>query len=182
MSFHPTTQRLVLRAPMLSDMADFVAILNDYDVAKNLQKVPHPFTNTLFCEALARSDRERRDGSVHSFAVTRAMDGALIGLCSTERGADGTWEFGYWYGRPYWGQGYATEAARPVMRFAFEDIGAERLTAGWFDDNPASGAVLHKLGFAITGVARVHCRARNCEVLSNRVQLTRAEFARKKAA
>lgn len=182
MSFHPTTQRLILRAPMLSDMPAFVAILNDYDVAKNLRLVPHPFTDTLFREALARSDRMRRDGTEHQFAVTRAMDGALIGMCSAERGESGTWEFGYWYGKPYWGQGYATEAARPVMRFVFEDIGAERMAAGWFDDNPASGAVLHKLGYAITGVARVHCVARGCEVLSNRVLLTRDEFARKKAA
>jgi len=181
MSFHPTTQRLVLRAPMLSDLPAFVAILNDYDVAKNLQKVPHPFTAPLFREALARCDRERRDGAVYSFAVTRALDGNVIGMCSMERGENGAWEFGYWYGKTYWRQGYATEAARPVMRFAFEDMAADRLTAGWFDDNPASGAVLHKLGFAITGVEPVRCLARGCEVLCNRVQLTRDEFARKKA-
>ena len=68
------------------------------------------------------------------------------------------------------------------MRFAFEDVGADTLIAGWFDDNPASGAVLHKLGFSITGVARVHCVARGCDVLANRVQLTKDQFARKKAA
>jgi len=182
MSFHPTTQRLILRRPTMTDMPAFVAILNDYDVAKNLRLVAHPFTDTLFREALVHIDRERQDGAAYYFAVTRAMDGALIGMCAAERAADGAWELGYWYGRPYWGQGYATEAARPVMRFAFEDLGAERLTAGWFDDNPASGAVLHKLGFAITGVTRVPCLARGREVLSNRVQLTRAQFARKKAA
>lgn len=182
MSFQPTTQRLILRAPTLTDMPDFVAILNDYDVAKNLQRVAHPFTEAMFYDALARIDRDRRNSSVHSFAVTRAMDGALIGMCSAERSHEGAWEFGYWFGRPYWGQGYATEAARPVMRFAFEDLAAERLTAGWFDDNPASGAVLHKLGFGITGVTRVNCLARGCQVISNRTQLTRAEFARKKAA
>jgi RimJ/RimL family protein N-acetyltransferase len=182
MSFHPTTQRLVLRALMLTDMPACVAILNDYAVAKNLQKVPHPFTDSQFRDALLRMDRQRRDGSVHGFAVTRAMDGALLGMCSIERGDNGAWEFGYWYGKPYWRQGYATEAARPVLRFAFDDIGAEKLTAGWFDDNPASGAVLHKLGFAITGVTRVDCVARGCQVLSNRVQLTKEQFARKKAA
>ena len=182
MSFHPTTQRLILRAPMLSDQPDFVAILNDFDVAKNLQQVPHPFTEALFRESLARSDQERRAGTVYSFAVTRAMDGALIGMCSSERAENGAWEVGYWYGKPYWGQGYATEAAWPVMRFTFDDMGADRLSAGWFDDNPASGTVLHKLGFAITGVARVRCLARGCEVLSNQVQLTREQFARKKAA
>jgi RimJ/RimL family protein N-acetyltransferase len=182
MSFHPTTQRLILRAPTMTDMPAFVAILNDYEVSKNLQQVPHPFTDTLFFEALARTDQERRCGSAYRFAVTRAMDGALIGMCSSERGEHGAWEFGYWYGKSYWGQGYATEAAWPMIRFAFEDLAAERLTAGWFDDNPASGAVLHKLGFAITSVASVPCLARGCEVLSNRTLLTRDGFARKKAA
>ena len=182
MSFHPTTQRLILRAPTMTDMPAMVAILNDFDVAKNLGLVPHPFTETQFHEVLAHRDAERRNGNDFGFAVTRAMDGALIGMCSTERGDNGAWEFGYWYGKPYWGQGYATEAATPVMRFAFEDMGAERLTAGWYDDNPASGAVLHKLGFTVAGVARVHSVARGCEVLSNRVQLTKDQFARKKAA
>ena len=182
MSFHPTTQRLVLRALTLTDMPACVAILNDYDVAKNLRPVPHPFTETLFREALVRADRERQDGNGFFFAVTRAMDGAMIGACAVDRVTGGTWEFGYWYGKPYWGQGYATEAARPVMRFAFDDMGAERLTAGWFADNPASGHVLEKLGFAGTDAARVFCVARGCEVLSNRVQLTREQFARKKAA
>jgi RimJ/RimL family protein N-acetyltransferase len=182
MSFHPTTQRLILRAPTMTDMPAFVAILNDYDVAKNLRLVPHPFTDTQFREVLAYRDRQRQAGDDYAFAVTRAMDGAPIGLCSAERGENDAWEFGYWYGKQYWGQGYATEAAWPVLRFAFEDRGAEQLTAGWFDDNPASGAVLHKLGFSVTGVVRVHCVARDGEVLSNRVQLTKAQFARKKAA
>jgi len=106
----------------------------------------------------------------------------LIGVCSVARGADGAWELGFWYGKPYWGQGYATEAAWPVMRFAFEDFGAERLTAAWFDDDPAAGAVLHKLGFAVTSVTPLKSLARGCEALANRVQLTKEQFARKKAA
>lgn len=182
MSFHPTTQRLILRAPTLADMPTFVGILNDYEVAKSLRMVAHPFTDAMFREALVRIDGERRDGVAYSFAVTRAMDGALIGMCAAERCGDGACEFGYWYGRRFWGQGYATEAARPVMRFAFEDMGAARLTAGWFEDNAASGHVLEKLGFTVTGAARVFSLARNCEVTSNRVELTREQFARKKAA
>lgn len=182
MSFHPTTQRLVLRAPMMTDQQDFLRILNDFDVVKNLAPVPYPYSQDHFRQFVVHCDQASRSGMAHTCVVTRAMDGALIGLCAVNRLADGVCDFGYWYGRPYWGQGYASEAAGPVMRFAFEDMGAERLTAGWFDDNPASGAVLHKLGFAITGVKRVHSLARGCEVLSNRVLLTRDEFARKKAA
>ncbi|HXC56772.1 MAG TPA: GNAT family N-acetyltransferase [Rhizomicrobium sp.] len=182
MSFHPTTQRLILRAPMMTDKSVFVTLLDDYEVARNLGPVPHPYTDTLFREFLVRSDAERREGTDFNFAVTRAMDGAFMGMCSVHAGEDGDWELGYWYGRPYWGQGYASEAAGPVMRFAFDDMGAARLTSGWFFDNPASGRVLEKLGFTPTGTIKRNCVSRGCEVVSNRVQLTREQFARKKAA
>ena len=181
MSFHPTTQRLVMRAPMVTDMPDFIALLGDYDVAKNLRQVPQPYTAAHFDSFLRKSEAKRRAREGFAWAVTRAMDGALLGLCAIDRNEDGIWEFGYWYGKAYWNQGYATEAARPVLRFAFEDMTVERLTAGWFDDNPASGAVLSKLGFSATCSMRVHAVGRGCEVLSNRVQLTRDEFTRKKA-
>ncbi|MEI9997048.1 MAG: GNAT family N-acetyltransferase [Rhizomicrobium sp.] len=182
MSFHPTTQRLILRAPMMADTTAIVAILGDYEVAKNLAQVPHPFMERDFHDALQRDAAEREKGDCHRFAVTRAMDGALIGLCAVERIAGGIWDFGYWYGRPYWGQGYATEAGRPILRFAFDDLGAEMLMAGWFFDNPASGRVLEKLGFETVGTMQRNCVARGCEVLSNRVLLTAEQFARKKAA
>ncbi|HUO87560.1 MAG TPA: GNAT family N-acetyltransferase [Rhizomicrobium sp.] len=182
MSFHPTTQRLILRAPMIADAPVFVALLNDYDVVKNLGAVPHPYTEAMFRDFLLRSDAERRAGTDFNMAVTRALDGALIGLCSVHRKTHATCELGYWYGKPYWGQGYATEAARPMLRFAFEDLGADAATAGWFFDNPASGRVLKKLGFIATGEIQRPCVSRGHDVTSNRMQLTRDEFARKKAA
>ncbi|HSC61718.1 MAG TPA: GNAT family N-acetyltransferase, partial [Rhizomicrobium sp.] len=76
MSFHPTTQRLILRAPMLSDAHDVVRILNDFDVAKNLTLVPIPFTEEQFRSRLVEIERARRAGTEFLFAVTRAMDGA----------------------------------------------------------------------------------------------------------
>jgi RimJ/RimL family protein N-acetyltransferase len=182
MSFHPTTQRLILREPTLTDTAVFVAILGDYEVAKNLAMVPHPFTADHYRDAMHAYAAEREKGESFRFAVTRAMDGALIGLCAVDRVAGGTWDFGYWYGRQYWGQGYATEAGRPVMRFAFDDLKAEMLVAHWHFDNPASGRVLDKLGFSAAGVVQRNCVARGQTVASNRVQLTREQFARKKAA
>ena len=182
MSFHPTTQRLILRAPMLSDTQDVVRILNDFDVAKNLAVVLFPFTEDHFRAALAETEQKRRAGDSRMFAVTRAMDGAFIGMCASDRVADDVWEFGYWYGRAYWRQGYATEAATAVMRHTFDDMGAQALTAGWFVDNPASGRVLQKLGFVPTGTIQRQCVSRGAKITSNRMLLTRDEFARKKAA
>jgi len=182
MSFHPTTQRLILREPTLTDTPAFVAILGDYEVAKNLAQVPHPFTADHYRDAMDGYAVQRQKGESYRFAVTRAMDGALIGLCGIDRVAGGAWEFGYWYGRQYWGQGHATEAARPVLRFAFDDQQAALLVAHWHLDNPASGHVLDKLGFVSMGAVQRNCVARGEAVASDRVQLTREQFARKKAA
>jgi RimJ/RimL family protein N-acetyltransferase len=183
MSFHPTTQRLVLRAPTMTDMPVFVRLLNDYEVVKNLQVVEYPYNDDLFRAYLELTDKERRAGTDYTMAVTRAMDGAFLGIVSVHRHlTEPTVSIGYWYGRPHWGQGYATEAARPMLRFAFEDLGAEAVTSGFFVDNPGSGHVLEKLGFTLVGREPRHCVSRNCQVVSNRVLLTKEQFARKKAA
>lgn len=182
MSFHPTTQRLILREPTLTDTPAFVAILSDYEVAKNLAQVEHPFTVAHYQDAMRAYAAGRQKGESYRFAVTRAMDGALIGLCGVDRMAGGVWEFGYWYGRQYWNQGYATEAGRPVLRFAFDDLNVELLLAFWHVDNPASGRVLDKLGFCAIGMEPRNCVARGEAVASNRVQLTREQFARRRAA
>jgi RimJ/RimL family protein N-acetyltransferase len=76
----------------------------------------------------------------------------LVGSVGLSRDGDKV-ELGYWIGRPYWGQGYATEAARALLSLA-KVLGHRRLVAGHFVDNPASGRVLRKLGFCPTGVVR----------------------------
>ena len=63
------------------------------------------------------------------------------------------WEIGYWIGRPWWGQGFATEIGQALVALGTQTLGASRLIAGHYDDNPASGRVLEKLGFGYTGKA-----------------------------
>ena len=63
-------------------------------------------------------------------------------------------EMGYWLGRPYWGQGYATEVAERALVWANRDWGRRYVMAGHFADNPASGQVLSKAGFLYTGEVR----------------------------
>ena len=61
---------------------------------------------------------------------------------------------GYWYGRPHWGRGYATEALRGVLAHAGPVWGMRALLSGHFVDNDASGRVLEKAGFLYTGDRR----------------------------
>ena len=56
-------------------------------------------------------------------------------------------ELGYWLGVPYWGKGIVPEAAREILRHAFEDLGLRRVWCGYYDGNLRSRRVQEKLGF-----------------------------------
>jgi RimJ/RimL family protein N-acetyltransferase len=83
----------------------------------------------------------------------------LIGAVGLEldRGNDRA-ELGYWIGKPYWNKGYGTEAAREVVRYGFEVLGLNRIFAGYFARNPASGRIQEKIGFRHEGVQAQHIK------------------------
>lgn len=72
----------------------------------------------------------------------------MIGLVDVDGVSGDEGHLGYWLERPAWGHGYALEAARAVVRFAFQEVGLSRLKAGHAIGNPASGRVLTRLGFS----------------------------------
>ncbi|WP_375197960.1 GNAT family N-acetyltransferase, partial [Sphingobium sp.] len=74
----------------------------------------------------------------------------LVGGCGVHLDEDGAVELGYWIARPYWGLGFATEAAQAVLGMA-KAAGVRDIRAAHFIDNPASGNVLRKIGFRSTG-------------------------------
>jgi RimJ/RimL family protein N-acetyltransferase len=57
---------------------------------------------------------------------------------------------------PYWGRGYATEAALAVIAFGFEELGLNRIYAQHMASNPASGRVMQKAGMRHEGTLRQH--------------------------
>ena len=65
--------------------------------------------------------------------------------------AEGEAEVGYWIGKPFWNQGYCTEALREMIDYCFNSKGFLTLWADHFVDNPASGKVMEKCGFRDTG-------------------------------
>lgn len=147
-----TTPRLSLRPFEEADARRIAYLAGDYDVAKMCSRVPHPYTMAHAYDFIGMMARSREAGREQAFAVTAPIDG-LIGSCgaSPVAGAEGVYEIGYWFGMPYWGRGYASEAARAVMDWARDQLGATGFVAGHFADNPASGNVLRKLGFAPAG-------------------------------
>lgn len=156
------TDRLLLRPFQTEDAPRLSYFLGDYDVAKMTATVPHPYP-VLSAEGwILMVSASRARGDNFPFAVTTRSEG-LIGSCGVKRREVSgviAWELGYWIGRPYWGEGYASEAARGLMEWARAELAAGVFTAGHYADNPASGRVLQRVGFARTGVAHAWGLAR----------------------
>ena len=180
-SFRLESERLLLREPELSDAPAIAALMNDWDVVKNLATAPFPYLEEHACAFLGRQEEGRARGTDFVFAITRKSDAALMGKCGLHLKDQG-FEMGYWLGRPFWNQGFATEAAAQVLAFGFRNLRAEHIWAGWFHDNPASGRVLEKLGFRPNGSGRRDCAARGEAVLCNLVTMSRADFGQRQAA
>jgi len=169
------SERLSLRPPRPADIEAMAVWLSDYDVAKMTSRVPHPYGEQHAEEFLVMPPDGR-----HVFVIER-KDGLFIGMTGLRPEVDGI-EIGYWLGKPFWGFGYATEAAQRLVAYAFETLGVAEVHAGWFADNPASGHVLVKLGARHNGSKMRDCRARGRAVLCHDMLLTRADFLRKQAA
>jgi RimJ/RimL family protein N-acetyltransferase len=116
---------------------------------------PAPFTSA---EANAWLQTRIEDpGPEHQFAIE--IDGHAAGGIGLKLRTDvqaKTVGLGYWLGESYWGQGYATEALRALVPYAFETFDCHKLDAHHFGWNPASGRVLEKAGFRLEGCLREH--------------------------
>jgi RimJ/RimL family protein N-acetyltransferase len=141
--------------------------------------VPHPYTEDDACAFIVSAAHGWASGEDLAFGILRKTSAAYIGICGVHPARG--WEFGYWLGKPYWGQGYATEAVSRLIAFAFEDLGAAQLTAAWFHDNPASGRVLEKLGCVPDGEDERSCLSRGANVFCHKVVLKRADYQSRKA-
>lgn len=170
---HIETERLLLRPIRETDLDDLVAEVNDWDVARMLSRVPHPYGRPDAKEYLTLARRNADIG--RSIYLVMERDGRLIGNIGI--GAMPTiCEFGYWLGRAHWGQGLATEAGRAVLGYGFDVLGIRLVRSGIFADNLASLRVQMKLGFRRVGSGPRHCLARGTKVAHIDTVLTPGHF------
>ena len=165
------TERLCLRAPRLEDAKRVATLVNDRRIAENTVRIPHPYAVADAREWIGAANKS---GGEKSFVVTIA--GEIIGGCGFHC-RDGVPEIGYWLGVPFWGNGYATEAARALIGHAFGHREHQMLVAGARVSNPASRRVLEKCGFQWTGVGLYRIRAIHSSAPLDRFRLERGIWA-----
>jgi len=157
MTARPTleTARLKLRPYSEADIAELLPLIGTREVAATTLRIAHPYTEQDARAFFALA----QDPEKLWLAITLRADGRQIGgigMRLERQHQHG--ELGYWLGLPYWGQGYATEAAREMLRYGFEELGLHRIFASHFKHNPASGTILKKLGMRYEGCQREHLR------------------------
>jgi RimJ/RimL family protein N-acetyltransferase len=147
------TQRLVLRQWSESDIPELVPLIGTPEVAATTLRIPHPYREEHAREFLSSIAKENE----LRLSVRLRSDGRLCGGVGLHpNSAHQHAELGYWFGVPFWGNGYATEAAQAVVRYGFEHIKLHRIFASHFDGNLASARVLQKLGMQREGCMRQH--------------------------
>jgi 8-oxo-dGTP diphosphatase len=161
------TERLTLRPFQPEDADALHRLINDFDVARMLEMARFPYGRDLAEEWIQRSTESLAVGRAWQLAIT-GQEGArevLVGGVGVvlER-LTRTARLGYWVGQKYWGHGVATEAAGRLVRWSLANLEIDRITAGVATDNPASAAVLRRIGFRSIGEDRHHFASRSTEV------------------
>jgi RimJ/RimL family protein N-acetyltransferase len=162
------TRRLRLRPLAKGDVGRIATYASDFDIARMTSRMPHPYAMADAEAFVARSSR-LSPATDATFGVEAQGEG-LIGVMSFFTAEDRPLELGYWLGKPWWGKGFATEAALGALGWADRGWGKRMVTAGHFSDNPSSAAVLCKAGFLYTGdVELLPCLARGAPTATRRM-------------
>jgi RimJ/RimL family protein N-acetyltransferase len=147
------SERCLLRPYRPADVEWLPDLANDIEVARfTSTSFPYPYTRA---DAELWTKRASNEYPVDSFVIeVGGTPAGGAGLRPSSGEGRGVAECGYWLGRRFWGRGYATDATRLLVRYAFDTRKLRRLEAYVFASNPSSGRVLEKCGFAREAVLR----------------------------
>jgi RimJ/RimL family protein N-acetyltransferase len=148
------TDRLRLRVFRDTDLDDLVTLAGDWEVARWLAGLPHPYQEEDGRGWIAQVRRDHETGRPRSFAIALKADDRLIGGGGLDgsRGDDSTeTALGYWLGRPYWSNGYGREAVTAFIDYGLNRLGLPTIRAYTDAANTASGKLLLACGLTPAG-------------------------------
>lgn len=137
--------RLRLRKPELTDAPALNTLLQAPEITRMTASIPL-HTSELAMEFWVMQQQANWYRKL-AFNYVVIHEGILIGVMGLFQNSENDIELGYWIGKPYWGHGYASEAAMAILNAGFTALNLNHIDAGYFADNPVSGKVLEKMGF-----------------------------------
>jgi [ribosomal protein S5]-alanine N-acetyltransferase len=152
------TTRLRLRALERRDLPRYAELIGDWDVAKWLSRVPHPYTLKDAEWWLEQMAPGYLSGQPELFVIADKEEDAVMGAVGLHPRAipdppQDEVALGYWLGKPYWGKGVMSEALPPVLEIAFARPDLKKVSVFTDLDNRASQNVLRKTGFRYLGTS-----------------------------
>jgi len=152
-------------------------LLNDFEVVRYVGEIPHPYEPALAAEFIALTHRHLERGTDRIFAVEGRAEGGLIGCIALHLQAGRTLaRLGYWFGRAYWGRGYAAEAISLALGYAFELPRMTRVEADAHVDNIGSWRAMEKAGMSFERIIQLDFRARGFTAAARRYAISRVEW------
>ena len=172
------TDRLILRPLDRGDIDAIVEHVNDWDVARFTSSIPYPYDRKMAEDFVAAHEAEISETN-RVFVIARKSDRQLVGCIGLmpyrlAGGGEDAVEFGYWLGKAFWRQGFATEAVGRLARFIFETTDTPEIWASVVPINDASAKVLDKNGFSVVGAGQVESEVRGHPLPVILRKLTRA--------
>lgn len=153
------SNRIILRPFELSDAAVVQKLAGERAIADTTLRIPHPYEDGKAEEWISTHAEQCKTEKEVILAVVLKENEELIGSISLSIDRiNKNAELGYWIGKPFWGNGYCTEAAREMLAYGFGELQLNRINAHHFKRNPASGKVLEKIGMKYEGCMRQHVK------------------------
>ena len=139
------TERLIIKSPQMDDAVQLTELINDKSVVKWLSDIPFPYTVRHAEEFIERSQEKALKNESYNFMIFQ-KNKMLGGIGLTEF-RNQSCELGYWLGKKYWRNGFATEAVTGMLDFGFIQLNLIEIFASYKIGNEGSKRVLTKCGF-----------------------------------
>ena len=139
------TERLKLKSPQMDDGVGLTELINDKSVVKWLSDIPFPYTVRHAEEFIERAQEKALKNESYNFMIFK--NNKMIGGIGLTEFRKRSCELGYWLGKKYWGNGFATEAVNGILDFGFNNLERKEIYAAYKLGNEGSKRVLKKCGF-----------------------------------
>lgn len=177
------TERLILNQAAPADIPNIVRYAGNEKIVENTRTMPHPYFEEDAISWLNMANQGFKNGDQYIMAIRLKSNESFIGgIGLTLNIENNRAELGYWVAKPFWNQGYASEAVKAILSYGFKELGLNKIYAAYLTTNEASGKVMIKNGMVKEAelkdhdIKRGHNLQDNAYVSLIQYRLTKSEY------